>query len=100
MLPKLHFLDHQIKHEKLRIIKKSVLSHGCKSQRNRLVMRNSSYLHNFRIVMIDKHIPVGVLGTISSISLGQWNHIAGIGAAVVTIIYMCIRIYQALTKKK
>ena len=50
--------------------------------------------------MIDKEMSIGILGTISSISLGQWNHIAGIGAALVTIIYMSIRIYKSLKEKK
>jgi hypothetical protein len=45
---------------------------------------------------MDRQAIIGVLGTISSVSLGQWNHIAGIAAAIFTIIYMSIRIVKSI----
>lgn len=45
---------------------------------------------------MDKESIIGIFGTVSSITLGQWNHIAGICAALFTITYMSIKIYKSV----
>ena len=47
---------------------------------------------------MDRQAIIGVLGTISSISLGQWNHIVGILAGLFTIVYMTMKMYKGWKK--
>ena len=49
--------------------------------------------------MMDKGAIVGSIGTLFSFTLGQWSHIAGIVSALITIIYMLIRIRKSLNEK-
>ena len=48
---------------------------------------------------MDRSAVIGTIGTITSISLGQYHDIAAIGAAVATIIYMDTRTFYVIKKK-
>ena len=48
---------------------------------------------------MDKHALVGSGGFLASLGLSQWSMIASLVAAVLTCIYMGIKIVQALKKK-
>lgn len=51
-------------------------------------------------ILADKSLWGGIGGWVTSVTLAQWSHIAGITAGAATTIFMIIRIVQVLRRGK
>lgn len=49
-------------------------------------------------ILADRTLWGGIGGWVTSVTLAQWSHIAGITAGAATTIFMIIRIVQVLRK--
>ena len=49
-------------------------------------------------ILADRTLWGGIGGWVTSVTLAQWSHIAGIAAGAATTIFMVIRIVQVLRK--
>ena len=49
-------------------------------------------------LLADRTIWGGMGGLATSMGLAQWSHIASLCAALLTCVFVCIRIYQILKK--
>lgn len=48
---------------------------------------------------MDRTTVIGTIGTITSVSLGQYHDLAAIGAALATILYMGVKTYFIIKAK-
>ena len=49
-------------------------------------------------ILADRTLWGGVGGWVTSVTLAQWSHVAGIAAGLATTVFMLIRIVQVLRK--
>jgi hypothetical protein len=55
-------------------------------------------IHEKMELLGDRTVWGGIGGLVTSMGLAQWSHVASLTAALLTCLFVCIRIYQ-ITRK-